>query len=274
MADKLNFDSNMIEEVWRVYLTTGSPPDTIPMPWYRSRRLRSVYRHLPAEPRCRLCYYPFEGMGGLIVRHLFNTEPSKMNPQICNFCEEFVKEHGGGAEVEVSILFADVRGSTSLAEKMNPTQYSQLIRRFNDAVTKALFASGALVEKLIGDAVTGFFTTGIAGPDHARVAVQAARTIMKATGHHLPSGPWIPVGIGIHTGIAYVGSTLSTAGAADITVFGDTANTGARLASLAGPGEIFASQATAAAAGLDPADTDIQWLNLKGRDTPVEVWKL
>jgi adenylate cyclase len=274
MAEKTGKSPAEIEEAWRVYLMTGRPPEHIHVPWFASSRLRPFYRRLPSEPRCRLCYYPFDGVGGAMMRHLFGIEPSRLNPQICNNCEQFAKEHGGGAEVELSILFADVRGSTRLAETMKPTEFSRLINRFYNAAAKVLFDTGALVEKLIGDAVTGFYTSGFVGQDHARVSIDAAREILKATGHQAPSGPWVPVGIGVHTGVAYVGAVHSDSGVTDIAVLGDTANTGARLASLAGPGEIFVSQAAASAAGLEADGLEIRRLSLKGRSEPVDVWVL
>jgi len=197
-----------------------------------------------------------------------------LNPQVCNQCERFIQQHKGGAEVELSILFADVRGSTHLAESMNPTEFSRLINRFYNEATHILFGANAMVEKLIGDAVTGFFTPGFSGPDHARVAVEAAREILHVTDHHLPAGPWIPVGIGIHTGLAYVGAVVSDTGVSDIAVFGDTANTGARLAAQAGAGEIHVSQATAQSAGLDPSGVEIRRQTVKGRTEPIEVWVL
>ncbi len=200
--------------------------------------------------------------------------PSKLNPQLCNECEMFAERFKGGAEVEVSILFADVRGSTPLAEKMNPMEFSSLINRFYHAATKVLFDSNAMVEKLIGDAVTGFYTTGISGHDHARRAVAAAREILQVTGHHAAGGPWIPVGVGVHTGQAYVGTVNADAGVSDIAVLGDTANIGARLAALAGPGEILVSQATAQAAGVDLSGATIRRQNVKGRSEPVDVWVL
>ena len=206
------------------------------------------------------------------MRHFFGIVPSKLNPHLCNSCEQFAEEYRGGAEIELTILFADVRGSTSLAEKMKSKEFSQLINRFYNAATKILFDTGALVEKLIGDEVTGFYTPGFSGPNHARVAIEAAQAILAATGHHLPSGPWIPVGIGIHTGLAYVGSVSSDSGVTNIAVLGDTANTGARLASSAGAGEIYISQAAGVAAGLDPSGMDVRRLELKGRSEPVDVW--
>jgi adenylate cyclase len=260
--------NGMIDEAWRIYLTTGDVPDFVGAPWYHAKRLRPLFRHLPADPRCRLCYYPFEGIGGVMMRHVFGVVPSKLNPHLCNLCEEFAEKYKGGAEIELTILFADVRGSTHLAETMKPKEFSQLINRFYNATTKILFDSGALVEKLIGDEVTGFYTPGFSGLDHARVAVEAARAIQTAT------GPWIPVGIGVHTGLAYVGSVNSDSGVTNIAVLGDTANTGARLASAAGAGEALISQATAAAAGLEPSGMEMRRLELKGRSEPIEVWVL
>lgn len=272
MATDENKDPEWVRKVWHAYLTTGDMPNFVGAPWFASRRLRPLFLHLPAEPRCRICYYPFEGVGGTIMRRFFDIRPSKLNPHLCNNCEQFLQHYKGGAEVEITILFADVRGSTSLAENMNPTEFSQLINRFYNATTKVLFDSGAFVEKLAGDAVTGFYTPGHAGPEHARLAINAGRTILKVTGHHLSPGPWVPVGVGIHTGKAFVGSVHSDSGVSDIAVLGDTANTGARLASLARTGEILVSQATAVKAGLEPSGIEIRQLELKGRSEPVEVW--
>jgi adenylate cyclase len=272
LDDKLN--SEVINAIWRSYLTTGAVPDFIQLPWYRRKRLRGLFHLLPDNPRCRICHSPFQGLGGAVMRHFLGVVPSKLNPQLCNDCELFAQRYKGGAEIVLTILFADVRGSTHLAEQMNPTAFSGLINRFYQAATKVLYDSQAMVEKLIGDAVTGFYTTGLSGPDHARVAVGAAREILRVTGHTAPGGPWISVGIGVHTGLAYVGAVNADSGVADIAVLGDTANVGARLAALAGPGEIYLSQATARAAGLDLAGADIRRENVKGRSEPVDIWVL
>ncbi len=270
--EKLN--SEVISDIWRVYLTTGSVPDFIELPWYRHKRFRGIFHHLPDNPRCRICHSPFKGIGGAAMKHFFGIVPSKLNPQLCNQCEVFAQHFNGGAEVELSILFADVRGSTSLAEQMNLSEFSKIINRFYHAATKVLFDSNGMVEKLIGDAVTGFFTTGISGPDHAQLAVHAAREILRVTGHHSPTGPWVPVGIGVHTGLAYVGAVNADAGVTDIAVLGDTANVGARLAALAGPGEIYISQSTAQAAGLGLSEAEIRRQSVKGRSEPIDVWVL
>lgn len=260
------------EQIWRDYMNKGEMPEAIRQPWFTSRRLRPIFRSLPSDPRCKFCYYPFDGMGGRLVRSLLGIAPSRLNPNLCNLCEKFAAEHQGGAEIELTMLFADVRGSTRLAERMAPAEFSRLINRFYRTVTSELYKVSGLVEKLIGDEVTAFFTPGFAGQDHARVAVEAGRSILRETGHGDPSGPWVPVGVGIHTGIAFVGAVTTEGGLADIAVLGDTANTAARLATVAGVGEIVLSEVTREAAGLETAEMEARQLQLKGRAEPVDVW--
>jgi adenylate cyclase len=232
-----------------------------------------IRKNLSAFAPLRFSFFTYSFCGA-VMRQLFGYVPSRLNPTVCNVCDQFIQKFKGGAEVELSILFADVRGSTHLAESMNPTEFSRLINRFYNAATNVLYKTNALVEKLIGDAVTGFYTPGFSGSDHAQVAVQAAREILHVTGHHHPAGPWIPVGIGVHTGSAYVRAVDSDTGSADIAVFGDTANIGARLAGQASAGEIHISQATAQAAGLDSSGADIRRQMIKGRTEPIDVWVL
>ncbi len=265
-------NQEVISEIWRSYLVNGQVPDFVQLPWHRHRRFRGLFHHLPDNPRCRICHSPFSGVGGAVMKHVLGIVPSRLNPQLCNDCERFAQYFNGGAEVELSILFADVRGSTTLAEQMKPAEFSGIINRFYHDATDVLFDNGAMVEKLAGDAVTGFFTTGISGADHARLAVKAAREILRVTGHQDPGGPWVPVGIGVHTGVAYVGAVNAGGGVTDIAVLGDTPNTGARLAALAGTGEIYVSQAAAQQAGLDRSGCQVLHQTVKGRSEPVDIW--
>ncbi len=260
------------EEVWRTYMTTGKIPDYIGQPWFETKIVKPLFGHLPADPRCAICHYPFEGLGGKLTKVLFGVEPSPLNPYLCNACERFAKNFEGGAEVEMSLLFADVRGSTSLAESMSPSEYSKLINRFYRAATKVLFNARAMVEKLIGDAVNGFFVPGFAGSGHARAAMEAGLEILKATGHADPTGPWIQVGVGVHTGVAFVGAVQTEGGAVTISVLGDDVNAAARLGSLAGPGEMISSQAAVQAATWVNQGMQPRHLELKGRSEPVEAW--
>lgn len=272
MSGEEKYSPEEVEHVWHHYLSKGKMPDYLDTPWFTSKHLRPLFRRIPAEPRCQYCYYPFAGIGGKLMRRLFEIQPSKLNPRMCNQCEEFAKKFSGGTEIELTIVFADVRGSTKLAQQMDATKFSQLIQQFYHAVTQAFYDNGALVEKMIGDAVTGIFTTGFSGSDHARVALKAAREILIATGHAPATDPWIPVGVGVHTGKAFVGSIKADSGVNDIVVLGDTANTGARLASIAKMGEIVFSQTTARLARVDASSVDIRHEELKGRNEPMEVW--
>jgi hypothetical protein len=72
---------------------------------------------------------------------------------------------------------------TTLAEKQSPAEFSRLIDRFYTATSKVLYKKNALLEKLIGDEVTAFFVPGVAGPQHARLAIEAGEEILRATGH-------------------------------------------------------------------------------------------
>ena len=92
-------------EVWRTYLTTGAALKGMQLPWFEHPSLKPIYRALPAEPRCQICYIPFEGIGGFISKRLLNVKPSALNPHMCDVCERFAERFPGGAEVEVTILF-------------------------------------------------------------------------------------------------------------------------------------------------------------------------
>lgn len=256
----------VVEDFWRTYLTTGE--------FEKARRQRQLFRFLPGSPRCKNCYAPFQGAGSIIVKTFYGKEPSKLNPQLCNICEQFAQQHQGGAEIELSLLFADVRGSTTLAETMNPTQYSQLINRFYKTATKVMVNSDALIDKIIGDQVAGMYVPGFAGQEHARRAIDAAQNILHLTGHQDKDGPWIELGVGVHTGTAFVGALGSEQGTTDITVLGDAANIAARLSTEAGVGEVLISEPAFTAADIQFGDLEKRTLTLKGRSEPLVVWVL
>jgi adenylate cyclase len=177
----------------------------------------------------------------------------------------------GGAEIELTMLFADVRDSTSLAEWMSPLEYSQLINRFYIVGTEVLVDTRALVDRLVGDQVVGLYVPGFAGRKHAQLAVRAAKEFLRRTGHEEGNQRWVEVGIGIHTDVAFVGAVGTGGGATDITVLGDAPNTAARLSSSAAAGDILIS--SAAYSNLGPLDDNLETriLELKGKSEPVTV---
>lgn len=233
------------------------------------RVIQQVFRRLPREPRCKVCYAPFKGLGGMLVNLIgFGAGRSSFNPSLCDRCEKIVKKRQVGLEMSLTMLFADVRGSTSLAETIGASNFHRLINRYYQVGVEALGKTDALINRLIGDALIGLYVPGIAGPGYVRRAVDGAHALLEGTGYGSADGPWIQVGIGIHTGVGYVGAVGYAEGVSDITVLGDAANVAARLASHAAGGEILVSQETCEAGNLDLQHCEPRELDLKGRGEP------
>lgn len=271
---KSGIDRAIIKNAWYTYMTTGNMPRSLHAPWFEHKSLRPIIKRIPRSPRCRICYLPFSGIGGYLTKSFLHVEPSTLNPHLCNLCERFATKYHGGVELEISIMFVDVRGSSTMAENLSPEKFSKKINRFYRAATDVFYRNNGLVEKLLGDAVTGFFVPGFAGSNYAHTAVRAGMETLKAMGYGTSSGPWIPVGIGIHTGIAYIGSVEAEGGVSNISILGDSVNTAARLTSLAAPGELLMSEETRKAAGLQMASMESRCLSLKGKIKTVDAWAL
>jgi adenylate cyclase len=232
------------------------------------RKFRHALGRVPSHPRCKVCQVPFRGVGGAVFR-LMGWRQFEKNPNFCRNC--IITNQPGGTEVEISILFADVRGSTTMAEKMSPAEFSKIMNHFYTVTTDVLVRSDAWLDKLVGDEVIGLYIPGFAGPQHAQLAVNAAQELLRATGHGNPDGPWIPVGVGVHTGLTYVGLVGVEGGISDMTALGDSMNTTARLSSEAQAGEVLVSKAACTAAELDVSKLEQRQLQLKGRTEPVDV---
>jgi len=211
MNDKKSVD---VGNVWWFWFSTNA--------FAVDKSLRRVMRTLPRDPRCKFCNTPFQGFGGMLARILFRKQRSALNPRYCNLCEIASREFPGGAEVEMSILFIDIRGSTALSEKMSPTEFSQLINRFYSAATKEIIEEDGLVEKLAGDEVAAFWGAGFAGPEYVKRTIRVAQNLLRVMERQK-----IPVGIGVHAGIAYFGAMGTAEGLTDISAKGDEVNTAA-----------------------------------------------
>lgn len=247
-------------------------PDRVWADWFSTdafaydKRLRQVFRLLPRDPRCKFCSAPFEGVGSSVMRVLFSKERSALNPRFCNLCDVASRQFPGGAEVPMSMLFADVRGSTALSETMSPLEFSQLINRFYTTATGLISEADGLVEKLAGDAVAAFWGAGFAGPNFVRRTLDVARSLSRRMAEQE-----IPVGIGVHAGVAYFGTVGTASGLTDITALGDEVNIAARLASQAAAGETLASERALQEAGIDFRGMEARRLELKGIGEPVAV---
>jgi adenylate cyclase len=234
---------------WR-RLLTGEDPSL--------RKVRRVWRHLPAAPRCKVCASPFQGFGGAVAR-LFWHGPMRDNPLLCKACFGQLAKHPGGAELEISVVFADVRGSTGLAERISASGYRGLIQDYYLAAANAIDANGGIVDKFLGDGVMALFVPVITGENHAARAIEAGRAILAAVERGGLSARGLMVGAGVHTGEAFVG-TVGSDEKLDFTALGDTVNIAARLGSVAGPGELLVSRFAWDRAGLGtpPAERQVE----------------
>ena len=253
------------EEQWRTLLT-GENRAVLAM--------RRGFGRVPSPPRCKLCYAPFHGIAGVLLKPVFG--PWERNPQLCKNCMRALTKQGvGGAEVEISMLFVDIRGSTGLGERLGPAAFAALLTAFYRLAAGAIVDTDGVVDKFVGDEAIGLYITSYAGRDHARKAIEGGRRIIEATARPDASanGP-IPVGGGVHTGIAFVGTLGSSDEISDFTALGDSVNTTARLASLAGPGELLVSLAAAEHASFDAAGLDRRTVEVRGREATLDVYAL
>lgn len=249
-----------ISQMWHDWFMTDA--------FAAEKRLHRFFNVLPPrDPGCKLCHAPFQGFGGIVVNTLYGRRQSSLNPHFCNICEDFAKKFPGGAEVEMSMLFVDVRGSTALSESMSAMEFQKLINRFFVGTTKIIGDEFGLVEKLAGDAVAAFWGAGFAGQDYVAKTVRAAQKIKKAMEQQN-----IPVGIGVHAGVAYFGAMGEENGLINISAIGDEVNTAARIASKAAAGEILISEsALLSQQEIDPGELESRTLELKGISKPMMV---
>ncbi len=247
------YDTGLMARVidWHRLLVDGYEP---------LKKGQRVFRRLPSDPRCKLCLNPFGGVGGKFCS-VIGRKPSRKNPNLCQYCFDHLPP--GGIEIDVGVLFADVRDSTGMGERSTATEFAEQLNRFYALATKVLIRHDALIDKLIGDEVMGLFLSGLAGPDYRGKTALAAIDLAAAASD-------LPVGVGANAGVAFVGN-VGSGTVLDFTALGDAVNVGARLQSFASPGEVvLSSDLYHLIAPAHPgARTDL--LQVKGRAEPVQV---
>jgi adenylate cyclase len=162
------------------------------------------------------------------------------------------------------VIFADVRGSTSIAENSGPAEFAALLNRFYKVAMDALIPRKAIIDKMIGDEVMAFFVPAWQR-DSREAAMETAAQILKGVGNGSGKEPWLPVGIGINFGQAYVGK-VGTGEVNDFTVLGDTINTGARLQSHAKAGEVVVSESVYSHLSDTYPNVPVENLNVRGKE--------
>jgi adenylate cyclase len=227
---------------------------------------RRLFRYLPSAPRCKVCNNPFGGPVGRVFAAA-GFRPSRKNPNLCSRCCDALP--AGGAEVDVAVLFADVRGSSELGQRGAAADFASLLNRFYIAATQTLLRHDAVIDKLIGDEVMAFFVRGISGPQYRRRAVRAGMDLLNAVGYGTDEGPWLEVGVAVNAGVAYVGNVGGSV--VDFTALGDPVNISARMQQHANGGELLVA---AGVADELVAKAPRRALNLRGHKHPIDAFVL
>jgi class 3 adenylate cyclase len=180
----------------------------------------------------------------------------------------------GGAIVEVTVLFADLRGFTSFSERAQPGEVVGMLNRYFEVVVPLVIGQGGTVVQFIGDAIMAIFNAPARQPDHALRAARAALE-MQASVEGIAAGRegWPRFRVGLNTGPALVGNVGSTE-VRSFTAIGDTVNLAARLQGLAEVGRIVIGEATLAELGAKAQVEPLGQLEIKGKARPVEAFVL
>ncbi|MDQ1645477.1 MAG: adenylate cyclase, partial [Cryptosporangiaceae bacterium] len=180
----------------------------------------------------------------------------------------------GGAVVEVTALFADLRGFTSFSEDAAPAAIVALLNRYFEIATRCVLAEGGTIVQFVGDALLALFNAPARQPEHARRAACAALAIQAGIEPLATANPgWPRFRIGINTGPALVGNIGSEA-LRNFNAMGDAVNVASRLESAAEPGTVVLGGVSRDALG-DRADVlPLGDLVVKGRRQPVRAYVL
>jgi adenylate cyclase len=229
-------------------------------------RARQFYRHLPANPRCRICLVPFGGLGRLL-----RVSPSRKNPNFCTSCIDSSPE--GVHDMEVGVLFADIRGFTAWSSSQPASEAAKRITEFYDLAGRVLMQDDALIE-FVGDQVMALYLPAFPSLRERTAEVMLAAAERLTAGVQLDngSGP-LRIGVGLNFGIASIGN-VRKGGEKDFTAVGDVVNTGARLQAAASAGEIVVAEAVLAKLATRPRDGEHRLLEVKGKSEALSVYFL
>jgi adenylate cyclase len=181
-------------------------------------------------------------------------------------------------ELEVTVLFSDIRGFSTMAERLSARDIAEIVGRHLSAMAEIVIGHGGMIDKFQGDAVMAVFGAPDPLPDHAEralhcaIAMQRRQAELNAQGWGTEAVDGLHIGVGVNTGSVIAGA-VGGGGRLEYTVIGDAVNVAQRLQSEAAGGEIVASASTVAAAP-DVATEPIGPRQVKGREEPVEVFRV
>jgi class 3 adenylate cyclase len=227
------------------------------------------HMHLPIPIRGPLSL-PFRSVG---------IKKSQMNPNLCTICETMFTKVKRRKQIVIAstVLFADLRGYTSLSEHSERNDVASLLHAFYDDCAAAVWRRDGIINKFMGDGLLAIFNFPIMRDDHVEQAVLTGLEIQRKFGQHqelaarradIPVG----VGIGIHTGNASIGE-VGTA-YKDFTIIGPVVNTASRMQGAASVGEVLVTDAVyQKVRGMVPP-AEAKAYQLKGIDEPVNGYSV
>ena len=210
---------------------------------------------------------------------LFGIKRSNMNPDLCTICELMFAKimRKRNIEVDLTIMFADLRGYTALTEEIDRERMREILDFFYDECAEAIWAADGLLNKTLGDGVMAVFNFPLTRADHARRAVEAAREIQRRCSERATEGAGgtreshgLAVGIGLHAGLTAFGEFGRVH--RDLTAVGSVVNMAARFQSAAAAGEIVVSREVLDRLGGEREARGQRDLSLKGFVEPVTAF--
>jgi adenylate cyclase len=242
-------------------------------------------------PQSRICKGCWQQMGlpvplrgpASIPFRAFGIRPSRMNPNTCTICELMFTRvmRTRQITVDMSVLFVDLRGYTTLSQSLPANAVSSLLDVFYDECAAAIWEFDGLLNKTVGDAIMAIFNFPVRHQDHVERAVLAAREIQRRCRNidalYMPKGAegdgsGLGVGIGIDTGETSFGEFGRSH--RDLTAIGTVVNTAARAQSVAEAGHILVTKAVCDRVPHQAANRPSRKYRLKGFEEPMELYEI
>jgi adenylate cyclase len=222
---------------------------------------------------------PLRGVASMPFRAI-GIRPSRMNPHTCTICETMFERVMKARQIEIdaTILFADLRGYTSLSQSQSSGAIATLLDAFYDVCGEAIWDHDGIINKTMGDAVLAIFNFPMRREDHAVEAVAAARKIQELWGARREGlshvfgveAATIGVGIGLDTGKVNFGEFGRTH--QDLTAIGTVVNVASRAQSAAAADEILMTSAVREKAAAALPESAAREYQLKGIERPAKLW--
>ncbi len=264
MSDQNQTDSsNFNEALWHTIFAEGHP---------LLIEKQFAFRQQGASPRCKMCLAPFANVpSGSDI-----PGPSNRNPRYCSQCDTFIRENPGGAKINLSMVFVDIRGSTRYSEELDLREYVRLVNHFYATTTQVFVETDGFMMDVVGDEVFALYPTGFSGVCEASDTTEqreclAAKKALQAVKQLAPLGKGsppnsLPFGVSFHTASVYIGTVRGAEeGISDVRVWGPEVNRAARMCSKAPAGKAIISEAALLKAGqLDDKLYQPEELVLKG----------